>query len=236
MRNDVLFRCLVLGLTAAFGLIGCGSDEGDGNVTPGFPDQTGQLPRGSWALPYPAGPFGISKGSIAQNYELIGFPNAKEKIGDGVRFISFAEFYNPTGDGVFPENSVFPAGTPKPKALAIIISASWCGPCQYEAAEVLPGLRAEYNPIGGEFLLALAEGISGSPATPDDLTKWVKKFAVDYPSVTDPGGKLAALWESDSFPANIIINTRTMEIVHTYAGPPPATYWKTFEKVIAGTL
>ncbi|MRG92700.1 TlpA family protein disulfide reductase [Polyangium spumosum] len=167
---------------------------------------------------------------------MIGFPTGTAHIASGVRFISFAEFYNPTGDEVFPENSSFGAGTPKPKALAIIISASWCGPCQYEAAEVLPGLRDKYQPMGGEFLLALAEGISGSPATPDDLTKWVKKFAIDYPSVTDPGGKLAALWESDSFPANIIINTRTMEIVHTYAGPPPASYWSTFQKVIEGKL
>jgi len=234
MRNDKLFQCLVLGLTAAFGLVGCG-DEGDVALTPGFPSNTGQLPRGTWVAPYPDGPYGISKGSIVQNYELIGFPNAMADTASGVRFIPFSEFYNPTGEELFPENSVFPVGQPKPEALAIIISAVWCGPCQYEAAEVLPGLYAKYKPMGGEFLLALAEGLSGSPATPDDLTKWTKKYHVDYPAVTDPGGKLAAIWESDAFPANIIIDTRTMEIVQTYSGPPPATYWNTFEKVITSS-
>jgi AhpC/TSA family protein len=235
MRNEVFCGSLVLGLTAALGLLGC-TQEAPVDSTPPFPGGTGQLPSG--VSPYAPGPYGISKGSTVENFELVGFPNAISDT-SGLRIIKLADFYNPTGTEVFPEGSPYGAGEPKPKALLVVVSSVWCGPCNYEADEVLPGLYTNYQPKGGEFLLALADGpTAGVPAVSKNLFQWTTKYEVNYPSVIDPSNKLAALFEADAFPANIIVRTKDMKIMEVTSGAPPAgtTFWKTFEGILAGKL
>lgn len=236
MRNDLLLRWMATTLVA-FGLVGC-AEEADIVPVPVFPSDTGQVPRGSAAIEYAAGPFGISKGSTVQNFEFVGFPNSLEDTTE-MKPIQLADFYNPTGEAVFPEGSPYGAGTPKPKALLIVVSAVWCGPCNYEADEVLPGLYTKYQPQGGEFFLVLGDGPTpGVPAEAKNLYLWDKKYAVDYPSAIDPSSKLAALFEADAYPANLIIRTKDMKIIDVTSGAPPvgSTFWKTFEKILAGTL
>ena len=59
---------------------------------------------------------------------------------------------------------------------------------------------------------------------------------MNYPATFDPQYKLSALFDADAFPANMIINTRTMEIVQVIAGSPDAAFWTKFEKVLAGDI
>jgi hypothetical protein len=233
MRNDVVLRCSILGLTAALGLVGCAEEE-----IPLFPQGTGQAKSGSATVVYPDGPYGISKESRAENFEFVGFPNAMADT-SGARIIQLSDFYNPTGADVFPEGSPYGAGEPKPRALLIVVSSVWCGPCQYEASEVLPGLYAKYRPIGGEFLLALADGPTpGVPAEMKHLYNWTQKYDVDYPAVIDPASKLGALFEADAFPANIIVRTTDMTIIDVISGAPPinSPFWATYAKVAKGLL
>ena len=118
-----------------------------------------------------------------------------------MKTIQLADFYNPTGDEI-AEDAPCRAGTPKPKALLIVVSAVWCSPCNYEADVTLPALYAKYQPNGGEFFLVLADGPTpGIPAESKNLYLWDKKYALDYPSALDPSSKLAALFEADAFPA-----------------------------------
>ncbi|HLM74475.1 MAG TPA: hypothetical protein VK459_17335, partial [Polyangiaceae bacterium] len=131
---------------------GGGDQEEDTLPKPSFPEGTGQLPQGEIA--YPAGPFGISKGSIIENYQFVGFVDSTAD-NTTTQLIQMADFYNPTGTEVYPEGSLYGAGKPKPKALLIDVASSWCGPCQHEADVVLPQKYAEYRPQGGEFLLQL---------------------------------------------------------------------------------
>jgi len=236
MRNDLLLRCMATALVA-FGLVGC-TEEADVVPTPIFQEGTGQLPRGTAAIEYAAGPYGISKGSTIQNYEFVGFPNSVADT-SAMKTIQLADFYNPTGDAVFPPDSPYGAGEPKPKALLIVVSAVWCSPCNYEADVTLPGLYAKYQPAGGEFFLVLADGPTpGTPAESKNLYLWDKKYEINYPSALDPSSKLAALFEADAFPANMIIRTRDMKIMDVSAGAPPegSTFWKIYEKILAGTL
>jgi hypothetical protein len=236
MRNDLLLRCIATALVA-FGLAGC-AEEADIVPVPAFPEGTGQSPRGSAAIEYAAAPYGISKGSTIQNFEFVGFPNYLDDA-SAMKPIQLAEFYNPTGDAVFPEGSPYGAGTPKPKALLIVVSAVWCGPCNYEAEAVLPGLYKKYQPNGGEFFLVLADGPTpGIPAEPKNLFQWDKKYQIDYPTALDPSSKLAALFEADAFPANLIVRTKDMQIMDVSAGAPPegSTFWKTYEKILTGAL
>lgn len=238
MRNDVILRWMALGFVAVVGLVGCSksADEGEDTQAPPFPEGTGQ--PSSNADAYPAGPFGISKGSVIANFQFIGFANAAQ-VNDAMQEIHLSHFYNPTGTDVFPEGSPYGAGTPKPKALLIDVASVWCGPCNYEADAILPGLYAQYKPLGGEFLLQLADGPTpGTPAEPKHLFNWTSKYDVNYPAAIDPSYKLGALFEADAFPANMIIKTQDMTIVEVISGAPEegGTFWKTYEKVLNGQL
>lgn len=220
-------------------LIGCGGGgtepDPDENLAPPHPGG-GQLPSGE-AL-YPIGPFGVNPGAIIENYKFIGFPNAMSES-NVLKEIQLSDFYNPTGTDVFPEGSPYGAGAQKPKALLIDVASVWCGPCNHEADVILPPLYAQYKPMGGEFLLQLADGKTvGEAATQANLFAWTQKYEVNYPAVYDPSYKLGALFEADAFPMNFIIKTSTMEIVEVLAGAPSegGAFWNKYEQVMAGQL
>ena len=233
MRNVFVGISSLAVAVSALALGGCGSDGGDGTLEPAAPEDF--EPAGQIANPeivYAPAPYGVSKGSIIANFQFVGFPNAMEDNG-GFRLIQLADFYNPTGNEVFPEGSLYGAGTAKPKALLIDVASVWCGPCNDEADYVLPGKYLQYKPQGGEFLLMLADGKDpGEPATGESLRKWTTKYEVDFPAAFDPSYKLGNLFVADVFPQNMIINTRTMEIVEVIGGAPDGEFWKTYQDVL----
>lgn len=248
MRKEMILRCLGFGMAAIVGLLGCsggGSNElGSGdNHAPVFPPDQGQPQKGTAS--YPAGPYGIGKGSIITNYKFVGYANS-QAVSDSLQAIQLADFYNPHADDatyapasdaeddrLFPEGSPYGAGTKKPKALLIDVASVWCGPCNEEAKSVLPSLYAKYKPCGGEFLLQLADGPNpGTPATQSNLYSWTFKYKVDYPATIDPSYKLGQLFDANAFPANMLIDTRTMTIVEVIAGVPDAAFWKQYAKVL----
>jgi hypothetical protein len=197
--------------------------------------------------PYPAGPYGTTKGSVVSHYQLSGFQNAQIEH-SAIQPIQLADFYNPHADDptyapadpaqddrLFPVGSTYGGGTPKPRALSISISSLWCGACRNEAKTVLPAKHLEYKPLGGELLVQLDDGAThGHSAAQQDLQTWTAMFHVDYPATIDPGRQLDALFVANVYPANIIINTRTMKIVEVVPGVPEDAYWTKFEATIAG--
>ncbi|MFO0614238.1 MAG: hypothetical protein U0414_16735, partial [Polyangiaceae bacterium] len=178
-------------------------DQVDGSktpapTTPDFQDGQGQAPAARSA--YPTGPFGLKVGSIAPNYQFFGYPNAVADKSDLVK-MQLADFYNPTGEGTFPEGSPYGAGEPMPKALVIDVASVWCGPCNLEAKTELPKNYAKYQPMGGEILSVLADGgTPGKPASPTNLKNWATKYASNYPTAIDPSYSLGALFVQDAFP------------------------------------
>jgi hypothetical protein len=209
---------------------GAGSTSGTSDATPEFVAGQGQAQEGA---AYPVGPFGFKTGAIIQNFKFWGYPNA---VADNTQtvLIELADFYNPTGDGVFPEGSPYGAGEAKPKALEIDVASVWCGPCNQEAATELPPRYAKYKALGGEIFSVLADGPTpGIPATPTHLKNWSTKYKTNYPLATDPSYALEALFAQEAFPQNFIIDTRTMAIVKVIAGVPDATFWSKFESVLA---
>lgn len=259
-----------LGLVAVSGLVACGGDDdgpakplaattttgtggadGAGGAGTGGAGTTATLDPGEehhGALPYAAGPYGIGKGSIIDNYKFYGFPNSLLNRED-LKPIQLADFYNPhahdpnyapadaaSDDRLFPPGSPHNVGdvqSPKPKVMLIDVSSSWCPPCQEEAKTVLPGRYAKYKPRGGEILLQLADGPEpGTAAEPYDLKSWTKKYKIDYPATIDPSYKLSALFDADAFPANLIIDTSTMKIVEVVAGEPDDKFWSKYEALL----
>lgn len=215
-----------------------GSTSGDMQA-PDFPGG-GQTAHANVA--YPAGPYGLKKGSIIANYDFIGFADSM-KVSNALQGISLADFYNPTGKDVYPEGSPHGAGQPKPKVLLLDVPSVWCPPCNYEAGTILPPLHTKYKPKGGEFMEVLADGPTpGTAATQKNLFSWTKKYKIDYPTVIDPEYKLGPLFAQDAFPANLMIDTRTMKICDVIAGAPDPTdtspgggaaWWAKYDAVIA---
>lgn len=235
-------RLLGVGVVSSFALVGCGSDDSGSGTAPGpvdvqapdFQEGQGQMPNANPA--YPAGPFGIRVGSVIPNYQFIGYPNPLADSG-ALTTIQFADFYNPTGTDVYPEGSPYGAGTPKPKALMMQFAASWCGPCNYEAGNILPDQLLKYKPMGGMFFMQLTDGKTpGTAATTKDLNNWTAKYDLDYPATVDPTYKMMMLFEAAAFPANFIVDTRTMTIVEVLSGSaePGDPFWDKFEQVLNG--
>lgn len=219
--------------TTALGLSLLGAPLG---CTVGGSDPPRPIPEdgGASAQDYPAGPYGINVGSIIENFAFTGYVDPSNAVGPDHRVaLSLADFYNPTGEGTHPAGAAFAEGEPLPKALMINVSAVWCGPCQNEAANVLPDEYDRFAPRGAEILLNLADGAEpGVAATFSDLDNWVTTFPVEYPSVVDPTYQMGALFDSSSFPANIIVDTRDMSIVTVIAGVPEQTFWKKLEELL----
>lgn len=208
-----LQNLLTVALVGALGALALGCAE----EAPPFPEGQGQTPNPSAV--YPAGPYGVEKGAIIANYKFVGFPTPLlDKA--ALREIQLADFYNPTGSESFPAGSIY-GERPKPKALMLGVSAVWCAPCQYENEVILPVEYEKYAPLGVEFFLQLADGPSvGKPAETKHLVSWVTKYDTAWPAVIDPSYKLSSLFEADAFPANMIIDTKTMKLVEIIAGVP----------------
>jgi hypothetical protein len=226
--------CVATILGTALGVGACVDPDEGGEPDPFEPEAATTTTGTSGELSYPLGPYGVARGQIIQNFSFSGFPAPDENNSDMVPLV-LADFFNPTGDGVFPEGSPHGAGTPKPRAIGVVVGAVWCAPCQEEARRVLPEEHARLEPLGGELLFVLADTDKpGVPASKQDLVRWTDTFDSDYPSVLDPAYALGAVIKSDSFPANILVDTRDMSIVDIVSGVPPESYWDEFASLARG--
>lgn len=200
-------------LSLPLALAGC-----DENLAPPFPEGQGQA--ADPGSPYPAGPYGVAVGQVIPNFEFVGYANPEESTAEE-HTIELADFYNPTGEDVFPEESIYGTDVLKPTVLVVVVSAVWCGPCQFESDKLLPGEHAKYSPRGAQFFLQLADGpAAGSPAELSHLKSWTTKYETAFPAAIDPKYQLGSLFPSSAFPANILIDTRTMEILEVVSGIP----------------
>lgn len=185
---------------------------------------------------YPEGPFGVGVGSVVHNFEFVGYTRPDVDKAD-MEVVSFSDFYNPTGTDVFPEDGRAWAGLPKPKALAISVTAYWCPPCKKEWGEDIPPLQAEFGPKGGMFLLLMSDGNAGGvPPVIDELDSWTSSFDVTAPAVLDPSLDFQPVWVGDAYPQNILVRTSDMTIVDKVSGVPLPSYWNTMENILDGVL
>ncbi len=184
---------------------------------------------------YPEGPYGFEVGSILPDMQFLGYPDFVNR-GAEMRIVKLSDFYNPTSAETFGDDlAYFGLGQAKPRALVMLISSVWCGPCRQEAANVLPGEFAHWKPLGGHFLAILIDGADpGTPATVDELFGWSSTFQPQYTMTMDPSNHVMAFYEP-AFPGNIIVRTSDMKIIRRVAGIPQADFWNTFSQVLDGT-
>jgi hypothetical protein len=231
---------LALALLSSVALASC-TQEGD-TYAPEFPEGTGQ-PVGAANVQYAPGPFGVGVGSTINNYTFLGFPNPGVDD-EGLETMRMSDLYNPTGEGVFPADSLYRPGEPLPKGVVIANSAGWCYPCMVEAATVMDPVYDDYLEQGGDFMVALEEGIDYEPADEEDLWDWVNAtnfpaglgissdWKVRWPAFNNPTGTLWPIIGEGAFPAAIVLRTRDMKIVHVEIGAGASSVFEILDAVL----
>lgn len=178
----------------------------------------------------PDGAPGPRDSALAVAYRLRQTPTTEAKD-------ELAHFYNPTGDGVFPEGSPYGAGLPIPKALNIMVTAQWVPTWwERELDDIIPAVKSMIEPKVGGFLLILTDGPTlGTPATPADLGLLMYDHAVDYPGALDPNKETLTTMLVAAYPSNILVRTADMTIVEVIGGTPgpDSSYWETFASVLS---
>ncbi|MEM1033035.1 MAG: hypothetical protein AAGN82_21995 [Myxococcota bacterium] len=224
--GHALTRSAVL-LGAALFATGCTS--GSGTAIAPLPGSGGTFDEDC-----PIGADTVTEGRVIrdQAFEAYVDPEANG-IGEDLRqSVSICDFYNPTGDGVFEDDSPF-AGRPKPRALLVNVSAVWCQPCKLEASEILPEEYELYGPQGLEILMVLADSqAQGVAADFEDLEAWVTAFEVHYIGSVDQDRSFTNQFNSGQFPSNVLVDTSTLEVVRNITGLPGEAFFGQLEQLL----
>jgi hypothetical protein len=219
--------------TLMLGMMGCTTteQEKDTTATP-FEEGSGQEQMARPELGVHPGPYSFEMNGIVPPFKFYGYLN--RGLIDATQVLHVSDFYNPTGVEVFADGHPL-AGQPKPRALVMMMSAVWCQPCNYEAANVLPTEVPPYQP-DVQFLGILIDGQTpGTPATITNLNNWTASYQLNtgvfYPMTIDPTSKVMSLYEP-AFPGNMIIDTEDMRMVYRVAGVMDESFWLQVDKVL----
>lgn len=148
---------------------------------------------------YPSGSYGLSLGAVVPNVSLNGYREGTGTWGA----IKLSDYYDPTGArGV--------------KGVLITVSASWCGPCQEEARDLVRMFASPYKARGAKFLTAMIENSSRAPATQTTVDSWIKFAGTNFDIVADPSALL--LKSGASLPFNLVVDPRTMKVTKSWSG------------------
>lgn len=152
---------------------------------------------------YPPCPYGTTVGDVVANATFEGFAS-HDRVGEGLQTISFADFYDPDGNG--------------PSLLFVNAGAVWCAPCKEEARELPHIWERLHDKVA--FLAVVYEGKPNVTATEKELASWVKSFKTPFFTAIDPDGQILAYFDKSSPPYSMVIDTRTMRIVGQVVGKP----------------
>jgi hypothetical protein len=166
---------------------------------------------------YPSGPYGFGVGDTIANLALRGAANFE--VDPAIADFALGEFFNPSGMGVFPSDSVFPEGTLKPRSLVVIATALWSSPDDQEFTNLIPTKYPTLRTEGVDLLALITDSnsINSAPTDPD-ITAFGNDHSPSYPIAREPLGMLVATL--DAYPTHFLIDTRTMEIKEISAGVP----------------
>jgi predicted small lipoprotein YifL len=194
-------RAMRLLLAIAVVLSGC---SGKGPDELPDPDVKGAAaaPDGT---PYPTANIGSNPGQVAPNLAFEGYPSSNKSA--GLKVYSFADLFDPAAKDH--------------KLLYLSLAATWCSSCVAEAAEIAR-ILPRYAPQGVIVVEVLVAGASsGFGPSQAELDGWVDANHTSWTVLADvrgrrtgPGLGLTAV------PASMLVDTRTMEIIHASLGAP----------------
>ena len=194
-----------------------GSDGGSGGsagtTDGGSGGQTFACPTGS--ATYPESPYGTTRGSIFPDFFLgAGYWNPNTTPTPDLPTFSVTQ--------TMAFHQLYCSGF---NYALIDISAVWCPHCNTEAQDLpgkwVPGWLAKH----GIVYSILEEGSSPNvPATLDDLNGWISQYGINYPMAIDPQENLVSGLSLQAWPANIILDLKTMRVVDAVFGATDAFF------------
>ena len=193
---------LALAIVLASGGLSCGGSSSPSEL----PDPTvAPHPTNAAGDPYPAAGIGNQIGQIVPNLSFSGYPDSNRA--GGLVNVSLADYYDPKATDH--------------RLLYVTVSATWCSRCISEAAEM--GTDAPIDrPQGVRFLEVLIAGAtSGYGPSQSELDDWVSQKETAWTVVADVRGRrMSGQLGLSGVPSSMLIDTRTMEIIHASAGAP----------------
>lgn len=211
-------------LATAFAALGCGT-QSDGKIPPELLAAIAERDRDEGDVTYPAGPTGGAMGDIAANICFPAWDNPKQQAFDPNTLSQrcLSDYYDPDGESH--------------SLLFVVSSAIWCQSCQAEF-----GGAGTLAPIGTEVAARTSRGLrvfsglfqnaQGEPATEDDAVRWAKAFDVDFPFGVDREFTLGRFAKADAQPLHLLIDTRTMKIVHKATGGNITLLWQKVDELL----
>jgi len=184
------------------------SDGGDGDA--GVEDN-----------PYPDGPYGGFLDDTIANYSFNGYINDHPSEG-AVEASGYVEG--------FTLQDIRRLGTYD--FLLINVAAEWCAGCRVEAQQI-PGLYDGWADKRGYVMSVITQDSRSEPALKRHLDSWISTYPINYTMVHDPQGFIDREIGPDVLPLNIIIDLRTMKILHRVFGED-FTIFETFEALLPG--
>lgn len=201
------FLALSLGVTVApSGIVGC-SEEQDELVDPDLAI-VATNPEGE---PYPTDRIGSRKrtatraGERMPNFTFRAYRNGRDH---GLETVSLAEYFDPSQR--------------RHKVLHIQVAATWCAICSSEL-EATVSVAEALKERGVVFLEVLVSGATaGMGPSLAEVDAWIDRHQTNFPTAIDVRARrLGALGVSPSaMPHDIVLDTRTMEILDSSVGAP----------------
>lgn len=204
----VLASLVALGGAASSLALGCSDEEVEEASDPDLPGRSAN-PDG---LPYPTDRIGANKrvgknaGDRIANLTFQGYPDADRSR--GLQTISLADYFDPQQK--------------RNKVLHIQVAATWCSICR----SVVEATNIAKEPLGKRGMAYLEVVVSGpsqgvGPSLPQ-FDEWLTQNKTTYTSAIDVRARrLASMGvNGDVMPWDIVVDTRTMEILDSSGGAP----------------
>lgn len=212
----------VFGFAALFALAtACGS-QSDADIPP---ELLQAIAAGNAQLAYPEGKTGSAVGELATNicFPTWDNPTSEQFEPNALSERCLSDYYDPRGE--------------RHRLLFVVSSAIWCQACQVEfgGSGSLAPLRediATRRERGLRVWSGLFQDAQGNPATKDDGARWAKAFKVDFPFGVDANFSLGRFAKADAQPLHMLIDTKTMMIVHKATGGNLSLLWEKVDALL----
>lgn len=176
-------------------------------------------------LEYPEGKQGGAVGDIATNicFPTWENPTTQQFATNALSEHCLSDYYDPRGE--------------RHRLLFVVSSAIWCQACQVEfgGSGSLAPLRediAARHDRGLRVWSGLFQDAQGNPATSDDGARWAKAFKVDFPFGVDAEFTLGRFAKADAQPLHMLVDTKTMTIVHKATGGNLGLLWEKVDRLL----
>jgi hypothetical protein len=177
-----------------------------------FPDpDLPAAPTNPDGVPYPTDHLGGVKraGNIPGNrIPNLTFRAYKDGLGGGLGTVSMADYFDPTQK--------------RNKVLDIQIAATWCAICSAEVDATIT-VTEPLKARGVVFVEVLVSGATASKGPSlDEVNAWIDGHKSNYPTGIDVRGRRVGTLgiNATAVPYDILIDTRTMEILDSSVGAP----------------